>query len=105
MASIAPGELLRRIDRGDKVMVVDARTPTEFAAGHVPGAVNLPFQQIVKRTAEVPGPKDGEVVIYCGHGPRAWIAGAALRYAEFRNVTYLRGHWAAWRRSRLRVER
>lgn len=105
MASITPEALLARLDRGDSPLVIDARTPAEFAAGHVPGAVNIPFDQIARRTAEVPGPRNREVILYCGHGPRAWIAGAALRYAEFRHIVYLRGHWMGWRRKRLRVER
>jgi rhodanese-related sulfurtransferase len=105
MASVAPEALLSRIDRRDEVTVIDARTAAEFAAGHVPGAVNIPFQQMASRAAEVGAARHAEVVVYCGHGPRAWIAGAALRRAGFSHVTYLRGHWAGWRRARLRVER
>jgi rhodanese-related sulfurtransferase len=105
MASITPEALLDRLDRGEAPLIIDARSQAEFAAGHVPGAVNIPFDQIARRAAEVPGPRDREVILYCGHGPRAWIAGAALRYAEFRRIVYLRGHWTAWRRKRLRVQR
>jgi rhodanese-related sulfurtransferase len=65
----------------------------------------MPFQQIAARAAEIPAAKGEDVVVYCGHGPRAWIAGAALRLAGFRNITYLRGHWAGWRRAGLRVEK
>ena len=105
MSSVAPETLLDRIDRRDAVTVIDVRTAKEFADGHVPGAVNIPFQQMARRAAEVGGAWHGEIVVYCGHGPRAWIAGAALRRAGFRHVSYLRGHWAGWRRARLRVER
>ncbi len=104
MPSVTPEALLRRLDRGERVTIVDVRTPAEFAAGHVPGAVNIPFQAITRRTATRPVDQDSEVVLYCGHGPRAWIAGAALRYAEFRKIVYLRGHWRAWRRGGLRTE-
>lgn len=102
---MTPAELLDRIDRGGRLAIVDVRTAVEFAAGHVPGAVNIPFQQAGARAGEVPAAKDEEVVVYCGHGPRAWIAAAALRRAGFRHVTYLRGHWAAWRREGCREER
>jgi rhodanese-related sulfurtransferase len=105
MASIAPEALLHRIDRRDTVTVIDVRTAREFAAGHVPGAVNIPFQRIATGATEVAAAKHADVIVYCGHGPRAWIAGAALRRAGFRSVTYLRGHWAGWRRARLCVER
>ena len=99
MASIDPDTLLDRIDRHERPIIIDVRTPGEFAAGHVPGAINLPFHQIGARRSDVPGAPAEEVVVYCGHGPRAWMAGAALRRAGFRRVVYLRGHWAGWRRA------
>jgi rhodanese-related sulfurtransferase len=102
--SIAPADLLDRIERRNPMTVLDVRTAAEFAAGHVPGAVNIPFQQAGGRADEIPAAKTDEVIVYCGHGPRAWIAAAALRRAGFRNITYLRGHWAGGRRGRFRVE-
>jgi rhodanese-related sulfurtransferase len=105
VASIAPADLLARIDRQERPAILDVRTATEFAAGHVPGAVNIPFHQLAARAAEVRVPGTDEVIVYCGHGPRAWIAAAALRRAGFQGIVYLRGHWAAWRRARLRTER
>ena len=104
MASITPAELLARIDRQERLAIIDVRTAAEFARGHVPGAVNIPFQQVGARTAALRAPAADEVIVYCGHGPRAWIAGAALRRAGFRRIVYLRGHWAAWRRAGGRVE-
>jgi rhodanese-related sulfurtransferase len=105
MASIAPADLLARIERQERPTIVDVRTAAEFAEGHVPGAVNIPFQQVPARSGEVGVRRAGEVIVYCGHGPRAWIAAAALRRAGFRRIVYLRGHWAGWRRARLRAER
>ena len=104
MASVAPSDLLDRIDRHERPVVLDVRSAAEFAVGHVPGAVNIPFGEIASGRAHVPCTRDNEVVVYCGHGPRAWVAGAGLRRLGFRHVVYLRGHWSAWRRSRLRVE-
>lgn len=105
MASIAAADLLARIDRQERPAIIDVRTAAEFAAGHVPGARNIPFQQMAARAAEVRAPAADAVIVYCGHGPRAWIAAAALRRAGFPRIVYLRGHWAAWRRAGLRTER
>jgi len=58
-------ELLDRAKRG-LVTVLDVRPPEEFAAGHVPGAVNIPVHELEKRLAELP--KRREVVAYC-RGP------------------------------------
>lgn len=59
-------------------VVVDVRTPQEFAAGHVPGAKNIPFDQISARAAEIGGPET-PVVVYCKTGRRSGIAAEALK--------------------------
>ena len=58
-------ELLDRARRG-LVTVLDVRPPEEFAAGHVPGAINIPVHELEKRIKELP--KRREVVAYC-RGP------------------------------------
>jgi rhodanese-related sulfurtransferase/DNA-binding transcriptional ArsR family regulator len=55
-------ELLRRAARGE-VAVVDVRPAVEHAAGHIPGAVNIPLDQLTERLRELPD--DMEVVAYC----------------------------------------
>jgi rhodanese-related sulfurtransferase len=62
---IAAPELLERARKG-LVTVLDVRPPEEFAAGHVPGAVNIPVQELEKRIRELP--KRREVIAYC-RGP------------------------------------
>jgi rhodanese-related sulfurtransferase len=99
MASITPAELVRRLERQDAPVVVDVRTPAEYRAGHVPGAINIPFTEIGTRAVEIPSKAREELIVYCGHGPRAWIAAARLRRRGFRRVILLRGHWVRWRKS------
>jgi phage shock protein E len=60
------------------VKVVDVRTPEEFASGHVPGAVNIPYDQLPGRAAEI-GPPSTSVVLYCRSGRRSGIAVEALQ--------------------------
>jgi DNA-binding transcriptional ArsR family regulator len=55
-------ELLRRAEAG-KVVVLDVRPTPEFAAGHIPGAVSIPIDQLPERLSELPA--DVEVVAYC----------------------------------------
>jgi rhodanese-related sulfurtransferase len=98
-------ELLARIDRHDALHILDVRSEGEFAAGHVPGALNSPFTQLASRMSEVPGTIDDELVLYCGHGPRAYIAAATLHHGGWTRIVYLTGHWAAWQAAGLRVER
>ena len=72
--------------------VVDVRTAEEFASGHVPGAINIPYDEIARRASEI-GPPSTQVVLYCRTGRRSAIAVEALQRAgydklyDFRSVT------------------
>ncbi len=65
LEAVPAAELLDRAKKG-LVTVLDVRPPEEFAAGHVPGAINIPISELAKRLAELP--KRKEVVAYC-RGP------------------------------------
>jgi rhodanese-related sulfurtransferase len=92
---MSPAELRRRLASGAPPVILDVRSASEFRAGHVPGAINLPYWKLLLGAAP-PFATDAEVVVYCGHGPRAKMAGAALRSRGVRQVSMLDGHWAAW---------
>lgn len=101
---VMPDALLAAIDTGSAPVIVDVRTGREFEAGHVPGAIHVPFYTLLVRQDDVPGPRDRPVVVYCEHGPRAGVARLALRLAGFTDVRYLDGHMAGWKRRGLPVE-
>jgi len=85
------------------VKVVDVRTPAEFAAGHVPGAVNIPFDEIDRRQAEI-GPPSTPVLVYCRSGRRSGIASQTLREKGFAQIFDLRSY-DLWARSQTAVPR
>lgn len=68
-------DLVRRLKSGE-VTVIDVRPPEEFAAGHIPGAVNMPAAQLSRHLAELP--KDKEIVAYC-RGPYCLLSFDAVR--------------------------
>jgi len=98
-------ELLDRIASSAPPVVLDVRSAAEFAEGHVPGAKNIPFWAVPWRAAELGARPDDPIVVYCGHGPRAGLAIAALRARGFTRVASLAGHMASWRAAGLPVER
>jgi rhodanese-related sulfurtransferase len=98
-------DLLARIRRQAAPPILDVRSRGEFAAGHVPGARHMPFWSIVFHAGRVPANRRDPVIVYCGHGPRARLAAAALRLRGFRDVRFLCGHMAQWRRAELPTER
>ena len=65
--------------------IVDVRTPPEFAAGHYPGAVNIPLNEIFERIGEF-GHKDRKIIVYCRSGSRSAFAKRILEQAKFTNV-------------------
>lgn len=78
------------------IKVVDVRTPEEFAQGHVPGAINIPYDQMEKRHAEI-GPPSTPVLLYCRTGRRSGIAAKTLRDAGFATIYDLQAYdrWVA----------
>jgi phage shock protein E len=94
---IAPAELAERIEAGDAPLVLDVRTPEEFAGGHVPGAVNIPYDQLAGRLGELDVDRSEEIVVHCESGRRASQAETVLEEAGFSDVRDLTGHMSAWR--------
>jgi len=60
---ITPAEVKAQLDRGEPVVIVDGRSPADFAQGHVPGALSIPAGEISERYQELP--KDRLIVVYC----------------------------------------
>lgn len=101
--SISATELHERREAGKAPVVIDVRTAEEYAVGHVPGAVNIPFDQVAQRISELDAPQG--VALYCMVGPRARKGEAALLAAGYGPVFHLEGGLAAWQEAGLPVER
>ena len=102
---IAAADLLARITAGTPPRILDVRSRREYDGGHVPGAMHVPFWLLRWRLGSIPGSNDEPLVVYCGHGPRAWLAGSVLRSRGFTRVIYLAGHYSGWHGAGLREER
>jgi rhodanese-related sulfurtransferase len=74
-------ELWRRIQRKDKLVVLDVRPQEEYDAGHLPGAVSIPLDELKKRVKELP--KSKQIIAYC-RGPLCALAPDATRYLKSR---------------------
>ena len=95
-------ELLERAREG-LVTVLDVRPPEEFAAGHLPGAVNIPLSELEQRLGELP--PDREVVAYC-RGPHCVLAFDAVARLRRQGLEARRldGGLPEWRLAGLPVE-
>jgi phage shock protein E len=73
------------------IKVVDVRTPAEFDSGHVPGAVNIPYDQMARRYREL-GPSSTPILIYCKTGRRSGLAITTLREEGFTQIYDLQSY-------------
>ncbi len=103
-ADITQQQLLKRLDSDTAPLVLDVRRPDEYAAGHVPKAINIPHTELEKRLNELGADKNSEVVVYCESGRRAAIAMDILQQAGFTEVIHLTGDMKAWRQHALPQE-
>lgn len=81
----------------ERPLLLDVRSPEEYATGHVPGALNIPHDELAGRLDEVEAARGSGVVVYCERGGRAAHAEALLRDSGFSSVHHLSGDMAAWR--------
>lgn len=89
--------LLKRLNPPDPDLVIlDVRTPEEFQAGHVPGAINVSHEQVEARLGELAAHKSRDVVVYCRSGARTALALAVLEANGFERLWHLEGDILAW---------
>ncbi|MGH8550643.1 MAG: rhodanese-like domain-containing protein [Methylococcales bacterium] len=97
--------LVEEIGAGWKPVILDVRSMLEYNAGHVPGARHLSFWTPWFDREQIPADPERPVVVYCEHGPRAYIASWGLKNRGFRDVHLLDGHMSQWRKDGLRIEK
>jgi phage shock protein E len=106
VAEIKADALLDRARSADEsFVIIDVRTPAEFAQGHVPGAINIPVDQVANRVGELANAKDKDVVLYCRSGKRAAQAADVLKSNGFNKLLHLEGDIAKWEAAKLPVEK
>jgi rhodanese-related sulfurtransferase len=98
-------EVKTRLDRGDKVVLIDVREDNEFAKDHLPGAVHL-GRGIIERDIEQRYPDTKtELVLYCGGGFRSALAADNLQKMGYTNVLSMDGGIRVWREKSYPLEK
>lgn len=89
-------EVKRRIDSGEKFVLVDVREDNEWAMGHLPNAVHL-GKGVIERDIEQRIPDTGaKVILYCGGGFRSALVADNLQKMGYSNVESMDGGWRGW---------
>ncbi len=87
----------------DDAVVVDVRDKTEFQAGHIVNATNIPFASFKDRLGQLEKHKKKPIIIVCKMGQHASMIGKQLNSAGFENVTRISGGMTEWRNCNLPV--
>jgi len=86
----------KQMDAGEKFILVDTREESEWARGHMPGAVHM-SKGVIERDVETRIPdKTAPIVLYCGGGFRSALAADNLQKMGYTNVVSMDGGWRGW---------
>jgi len=89
-------EVKKRLDAGERFVLVDVREESEWARGHLPGAIHL-GKGVIERDIEQRVPeKNAPLVLYCGGGFRSALAAENLQKMGYTNVVSMDGGWRGW---------
>jgi adenylyltransferase/sulfurtransferase len=94
VGEIQPSQLARRLERGEKLEIIDVREPYEWAIGHIPGARLVPLGRIADEIPRLD--KRREVILYCKVGERSMHAARQLVDAGVTEVRNLAGGILRW---------
>ena len=74
------------MDSGEEHIILDVREQDEYDAGHIPGAILLPYTEIENKAEEMIPDKDKQILVYCRSGRRSKIAAEALVKLGYTNI-------------------
>jgi rhodanese-related sulfurtransferase len=94
-------DVKRRMDGGEKMVLIDVREDNEWANGHLPGAIHL-GRGIIERDIETRIPDtSAKLVLYCGGGFRSAMVADNLQKMGYTNVESMDGGWRGWNEAAL----
>ena len=89
-------DVMKRIEKGEKLNLVDVREESEWAKGHLPGATHM-GKGVIERDIEKAIPdKNAEIILYCGGGFRSALSADNLQKMGYKKVVSMDGGWRDW---------
>jgi len=98
-------EYLAMQEAGTPHLLIDTREESEWARGHLPGAIHLSKGIIERDILKVAPDKTAALVLYCGGGYRSALAADNLQKMGYSNVISMDGGWRGWNEAGLPVEK
>ncbi|HKS74230.1 MAG TPA: rhodanese-like domain-containing protein [Terriglobales bacterium] len=100
---VSASELHSMLGQQGKVLVLDVRTPEEYAKGHIPEAVNVPIDSLAAKVQEMHVSKETTIVTTCEHGGRSSRAALELRKMGYQDTSFCR--IASWQKNGYKIEK
>ena len=98
-------EVKTRMDRGEKICLVDVREESEWNNGHIPGAIHI-GKGVIERDIETKIPDTNiEIILYCGGGYRSALVADNLQKMGYKNPVSMDGGWRGWNEAGFPVEK
>lgn len=94
---IGVDELLNLLDAKGDLLVIDVRRRSEFASGHVPGAMNIPLAELPEQVSKIPS--GWPLAVICAAGYRSTIAKGILERRGLKPLMNVKGGTAAWKQA------
>ena len=92
-----PEEVKARLEKGEKLLIVDTREDNEWEKGRIAGSVHL-GKGIIERDVDSAVPdKNTEIILYCGGGFRSALSADNLQKMGYKNVVSMDGGWRRWK--------
>lgn len=90
---ISPHEVKERLSSGEKIILLDVRTPEEYREVHIPHSISLPLDELKSGIGKMVPKKEAEIVTYCLSGKRAAQACRELEAMGYTHVNNMGGIW------------
>jgi rhodanese-related sulfurtransferase len=91
------------LDHNGHVLLIDVRTPAEYAGGHIPGAINVPIDVLASKIREMKVAKDRTIVTTCDHGGRSSRAAMELQKMGYHATSFCRID--SWRKDGYKISK
>jgi len=93
---ISAEDVLRKVQRGERLVVLDVREPDEYQRGHLPGAISIPRGVIEGQAPQLLRDPGAEIVVYCASGMRSALAADTLQQMGYGNLHSMAGGFRDW---------
>jgi rhodanese-related sulfurtransferase len=95
-------QLSENLARGQNILILDVRSPKEYAAGHIPGSRNIPLEELIKGIQKMKLAKDTAIVTVCDHGGRSSRAVKELQKLGYQVTSFCT--LDSWKKEHYRIE-